>query len=166
MLTTAVALLLAGCGGGGGAAGSPHPAAGSREPPRAGRQPGAAQLVFFQRQGEGGATQDTVAVHRDGTARVEFRHGGAGGRFKDVVLKEATLPVLRRSLRRLPRRSLDRGKPPTGTDQYILRYDGRTLIGVQGAIAPRARAAVRLLDGYIDGVGIARVVHETKTHAR
>lgn len=41
---------------------------------------------------------------------------------------------------------------------------GETLTGRQGAIAPRARGAVELLDGFIDGIGVERVTRETATN--
>ena len=88
----AVAAMLAGCGGG--AADAPTPsrtpaAAGTAQSaPAASKAPAqAAELAFLQRQGEGGATQDTVSVRIDGTATYDRRHGGAGGRFKELELR-------------------------------------------------------------------------------
>ena len=59
----------------------------------------APELVFFQRQGAGGATLDTFTVRRDGTAPLEKRYGGAGGRFKELELREGVLPRLGRRWR-------------------------------------------------------------------
>ena len=56
--------------------------------------------MFFQRQGAGGATLDTFTVRRDGSARLEKRYGGAGGRFKDLELLHGVLPKLRAALAR------------------------------------------------------------------
>jgi len=122
-------------------------------------------LVFFQRQGAGGATLDTFTVRRDGTARLEKRYGGAGGRFKDLVLDQGSLPELKRALAGLPGgATLTRGSPPPGGAQYLVRYRGRTQTGRQGAIAPAARPAVRLLDGFIDGIGVRRTTRESATN--
>jgi hypothetical protein len=126
----------------------------------------APSLVFFQRQGAGGATLDTFTVRRDGTATLAKRYGGAGGRFKELVLETGTLPRLRRALAALPRGStLSRGRPAPGGAQYLLRYRGRTQTGRQGAIAPSARAAVKLLDGFIDGIGVRRTTSESSTNS-
>ena len=124
-------------------------------------------LVYFQRQGAAGATLDTITVRSDGTATHEKRYGGAGGRFRELTLRAGRLPKLRRALARLPRRAstLTRGCPPPGGANYLLRVRGRTLTGRAGAIAPRARPAVRLLDGFIDGIGVRRYTRESATHA-
>ena len=47
----------------------------------------ASPLVYFQRQGEAGATLDTITVRADGTATLQKRHGGAGGRFKEQAAR-------------------------------------------------------------------------------
>jgi hypothetical protein len=123
-------------------------------------------LVFFQRQGAAGATLDTFTIRTDGTARLEKRYGGAGGRFQDLELKPGQLPKLRRELARLPRgSSLERGAPPAEGANYLMRYRGQTLTGRAGGITPAARAAVRRLDGYIDGIGVGKPTRETATHA-
>ncbi len=125
----------------------------------------APELVFFQRQGAGGATLDTFTVRRDGTARLEKRYGGAGGRFKDLELRRGVLPRLKAALARLPRSgTLERGTPDPGGANYLMRYRGETLTGRQGAISPRARPAVELLDGFIDGIGVERATRETATN--
>jgi hypothetical protein len=122
-------------------------------------------LVFFQRQGAAGATLDTFTVRRDGTARLEKRYGGAGGRFKDLVLRHGELPKLRAALAALPPGStLTRGSPPPGGATYLLRYRGRTQTARQGAIVQAARPAVKLLDGFIDGIGVRRTTRETATN--
>ena len=122
-------------------------------------------LVFCQRQGEGGATLDAITVRRDGSATLEKRHGGAGGRFKEQVLRKGVLPKLRRALAALPAgESLTRGSPPAGGTQFILRYRGRTQTAREGGIVPRARDAVELLDGLINGVGVRRTTRERATH--
>ena len=100
MLTAGMLLLLGGCGDSGGTGGtSPAPMTAT---PKANGPIGseAPVLVFCQRQGEGGAT-------------LEKRHGGAGGRFKEQVLRTGELPRLRRALAALPAGdSLTRGDPP------------------------------------------------------
>ena len=157
-LAAGLLLLLAGCGG------SDAPTA-ARTPAPSVPEKQAPVLVFFQRQGAGGATLDTFTVRRDGTARLEKRYGGAGGRFKDLVLRKGSLPRLKTALATLPSGStLTRGSPPPGGAQYLVRYRGRTLTGRQGAIAPQARPAVRLLDGFIDGVGVRRTTRESATN--
>lgn len=122
-LGAAVATMLAGCGGNG-PADAPAPtrtpaAAGTAQSaPAASEAPAAkaAELVYFQRQGEGGATLDTVSVRVDGTATYDRRHGGAGGRFKELVLRRGQLARVRRALAALPKQgsSLTRGSPPPG----------------------------------------------------
>jgi hypothetical protein len=132
-----------------------------------GTPPAAAEIVFFQRQGAGGATLDTVSVRADGTATHARRYGGAGGRFTELRLTAGQLPKLRRALRTLPGGTdLEAGPaPPPGGAQYLMRFHGRTLTGRDGAIAPRARAAVRLLDGYIDGIGVRSTKKDKQTHS-
>ena len=119
-------------------------------------------LVFLQRQGAAGATLDTFTVRRDGSARLEKRYGGAGGRFKDLALKRGELPKLRAALARLPRdgSTLTTGSPPPGGANYLLRYRGRTFTAREGGVVPAARPAVRILDGFIDGVGVRNRVSE------
>ena len=142
----------------GGAAGSTHLSGAGKAKP-------APALVFCQRQGEGGATLDAITVRRDGTATLEKRHGGAGGRFKEQVLRKGELPRLRRALAALPAGdSLTRGNPPPLSTQFILRYRGRTQTAREGGIVPRARPAVKLLDGLINGVGIRATTRERATH--
>jgi hypothetical protein len=122
-------------------------------------------VVFFQRQGAAGATLDTITVRSDGTARHDMRYGGAGGRFREYILREGELAKIRRALARLPREdSLGIGKP--GGAQYLMRYDGRTLTGLAGGIKPAAKPAVKVLDNLIDGIGVAKTTHETATHSR
>ena len=112
-------------------------------------------LVFFQRQGAAGATLDTFTVHRDGSARLEKRYGGAGGRFANLELRPGSLPRLKAALARLPRRfTLTRGSPPPGGPQYLIRYRGRTQTAREDGVIPAARPAVKLLDGFIDGIGV------------
>jgi hypothetical protein len=170
LLSAVPAVVLAGCGGGGGAAdGAGTPAPGSTPAAaRAAAQPGsdAPELVFFQRQGAGGATLDTFTVRRDGTARLEKRYGGAGGRFKDLELRDGELPRLRTALARLPRSgaSLTEGSPPPGGAQYLVRHRGRTFTAREGGVIAAARPAVRILDGFVDGIGVRRVTRENATH--
>ena len=132
-----------------------------------GKSKQAPELVFFQRQGAGGATLDTFTVRRDGSARLEKRYGGAGGRFKDLELRDGVLPRLRAALARLPRSgsTLTQGSPPPGGAQYLLRHRGRTFTAREGGVVPAARPAVRILDGFIDGVGVRKVTRESATHA-
>jgi putative hemolysin len=154
-------LALTGCGDPSGPTASRTPAPSAT--PAA--KPAAPALVFCQRQGEGGATLDAITVRSDGTATLEKRHGGAGGRFKEQVLRKGVLPKLRRALARLPAgSSLTRGSPPPGGTQFILRYRGRTQTAREGGIVPRARAAVKLLDGLINGVGIRQTTRDRATH--
>jgi hypothetical protein len=174
VLAVSAAALLAGCGGSGGSgdghattttarvAATPAPT----RSPRVG-EPKPRTLVFFQRQGAGGATLDTVTVRTDGTARHEKRYGGAGGRFRDLVVRRALLPKLRRALARLPRHgsTLTRGSPPPGGASYLVRVGRRTFTGRAGAIAHRARPSVRLLDGFIDGIGVREYTREHATSA-
>ena len=137
---------------------------GSSEPaPQTASTP--AEVVFFQRQGAGGATLDTITVRANGIVTLQKRYGGAGGRFKDLALKRGQMARLERDLERLPEgSSVTRGTPPAGGAQYLLRLDGRTVTGRQGAIAPAARPAVRRLDGYIDGIGVRQVETDAATH--
>ncbi len=144
----------------GGAAGSTHATG-------VGKERKAKELVFFQRQGAAGATLDTLSVRVDGTATHDMRYGGAGGRFREYVLRKGALDRIRRALSRLPGgSSLTRGSPPPGGAQYLLRYRGRTLTGRAGGIAASARPAVRLLDGIIDGGSIAKKRLVAQTHTR
>ena len=126
----------------------------------------ASTVVFFQRQGAGGATLDTITVRADGSATREKRYGGAGGRFTELRLRPGRPARLRRALKRLPPggSTLTRGSPPPGGARYLLRYGGRTLAGRQGAIAASARPAVRMLDGFIDGIGVRTVQTSARTH--
>ena len=141
----------------GGVAGSTHLPGVGRAKPRT--------VVFFQRQGAGGATLDTITVRTDGSATRQKRYGGAGGRFTQLRLRAGRLARMQRALRRLPRGStLTRGSPPPGGAQYLLRYAGRTQTGRQGAIAVEARPAVRILDGFIDGIGVRKVKTDAATH--
>ena len=161
------ALLLAGCGDGGGtpaASRTPTPSQAPTATQAAGT--GAPVLVFFQRQGAAGATLDTFVVRRDGSGRLEKRYGGAGGRFKDLALKPGELPKLRAALARLPRdgSTLTAGSPPTGGAHYLLRYRGNTFTAREGGVVPAARPAVRILDGFIDGVGVRKATRENATH--
>lgn len=122
-------------------------------------------VVFFQRQGAAGATLDTITVRSDGTARHDMRYGGAGGRFREYVLRKGELAKIRRALAKLPRGgSLGVGTPP-GT-QYLMRYDGRTLTGLDGGIKPAAKPAVKVLDNLIDGIGVAKSKLVAQTHSR
>ena len=167
MILVGALLLLAGCGDSGGATASRTPAPSATPQAERSARPasGAPVLVFFQRQGAAGATLDTFTVRRDGTARLEKRYGGAGGRFKDLVLDAGSLPKLERALAALPGgATLTRGSPPPGGAQYIVRYRGRTQTGREGAIHPAARPAVKLLDGFIDGIGVRRATRETATN--
>ena len=151
---------LARCGDGGG---SPQA---SRTPAATATPAVASVLVFFQRQGAGGATLDTFTVRRDGSGRLEKRYGGAGGRFKDLELRRGVLPRLRAALARLPRSgsTLTQGSPPPGGAQYLLRYRGRTFTARDGGVVAAARPAVRILDGFIDGIGVRKVTRESATN--
>jgi len=166
VIFAAGALLVAGCGGDGQArsTASPVPTAAVSDPPTS--HPSAPVLVFFQRQGAAGATLDTFTVRRDGSARLEKRYGGAGGRFKDVELGKGELPRLKAALARLPRAgsTLTRGSPPPGGAQYVVRYRGRTQTAREGGVVAEARPAVRLLDGFIDGIGVRSPTRETATN--
>jgi hypothetical protein len=107
-------------------------------------------------------------VRVDGTATHDKRYGGAGGRFREYVLKAGLPARIRRALAKLPPRasSITRGTPPPGGAQYLMRYKGRTLTGRAGAIDPAARPAVKLLDELIDGVGVAKVTRTNQTHSQ
>jgi hypothetical protein len=166
--TAALAAALAGCGGGDRPdAGAPRASAVPTAIATTDAAPAARTLVYFQRQGAAGATLDTITVRADGTATHEKRYGGAGGRFRELVLRRGALPRLRRALAGLPRggSTLTRGSPPPGGANYLLRIRGRTLTGRAGAIAPRARPAVKLLDGFIDGIGVREYTREHATSA-
>ena len=146
MVVAGLLAALAGCGGSDGApqaartpaAGDPEPAAAKAEGPTGSKAP---VLVFFQRQGAGGATLDTFTVRTDGSGRLEKRYGGAGGRFKDLELEDGVLPRLRAALAKLPRSAgtLTEGSPPPGGAQYLLRYRGRTLDRPARAASSRRR---------------------------
>jgi hypothetical protein len=168
LIAASLLVLTAGCGGGGDDGGAPRAA--STPTPQAdgiGKEKQAPVLVFFQRQGAGGATLDTFTVRRDGSGRLEKRYGGAGGRFKDLELRRGALPRLRAALAKLPRSgsTLTRGSPPPGGAQYLLRYRGRTFTAREGGVVARARPAVRILDGFIDGIGVRRVTRESATNS-
>jgi hypothetical protein len=122
-------------------------------------------VVFFQRQGLAGATLDTITVRSDGTAKHDMRHGGAGGRFREYILREGELAKIRRALAKLPRGD-SLGAGPRGGAQYLMRYGSRTLTGSAGGISPRAKPAVKLLEGLLDGSGVARTTRENQTHSR
>jgi hypothetical protein len=127
----------------------------------------AREVVFFQRQGLAGATLDTISVRADGTATHEMRHGGAGGRFREFVLRKGMLGRIRRALAKLPDEgTITRGSPPPGGANYLIRFGGRTLTGRAGGIEPAARPAVRLLDGLIDAIGVAKVTRKNQTQTR
>jgi hypothetical protein len=169
VLAAGMLLLLGGCGDSGAPTASRTPApvasASATPKPKGPIGSGAPVLVFCQRQGEGGATLDAITVRRDGTATLEKRHGGAGGRFKEQVLRKGELPRLKRALAALPAgESLTRGNPPPLSTQFILRYRGRTQTARQGGIVPRARPAVKLLDGLINGIGIRQTTRDRATH--
>lgn len=156
-MTVAGLALLAGCGGS--SSGAPKPT------PTAAKPAEAETVVFFQRQGAGGATLDTITVREDGGVTLQKRYGGAGGRFKELRLRAGELAHVKRDLTRLPSgSSLTRGSPPPGGAQYLLRLGARTLTGREGGIVPAARPAVRRLDGYIDGIGVRAVKTTTSTH--
>ena len=131
-----------------------------------GKEKKAPTLVFCQRQGEGGATLDAITVRRDGTATLEKRHGGAGGRFKEQILRKGELPKLERALAALPPgSSLTRGSPPPGGAQFILRHRGRTQTARRRAGSSRERGPrCRLLDDLINGIGIRQTTRERATH--
>ena len=168
VLCVGLLALLCGCGGSGAPAASRTPA-----PPAAATPAGAPTassapvLVFCQRQGEGGATLDAITVRRDGTATLEKRHGGAGGRFKEQVLRKGELARLKAALSKLPRSGagLTHGNPSPGVAQYIVRYRGETLTAARGVTVPRARAAIGMLDDLIDGIGIRKTTRDRATHA-
>jgi hypothetical protein len=122
-------------------------------------------VVFFPRQGLAGATVDTVSVRADGAVTRQRRYGGAGARFAELKLKPGQRPKLDRALKQLPRGSnMTTGSPPPGGAQYLLRLHGHTLVGRAGGIAPAARPAVKILDGYIDGIGVVKVAKDKQTH--
>ena len=169
LILAGAALLLAGCGDDGGApkaARTPSPAP-TVAAAKATASAGAPVLVFFQRQGAGGATLDTFTVRRDGSGRLEKRYGGAGGRFKDLELRPGVLPRLRVALAKLPHSgsTLTQGSPPPGGAQYLLRYRGLTFTARDGGVIPAARPAVRILDGFIDGIGVRKVTRESATNS-
>jgi hypothetical protein len=141
----------------GGAAGSTHAA-------NIGK---AKELVFFQRQGAAGATLDTVSVRADGTITRQRRYGGAGARFSELRMKDGQLEKLERALRTVPAgSSMTVGSPPPGGAQYLLRMHGHAIVGRAGGIARAARPAVKLLNGYIDGIGVVRVKQDEQTHSQ
>ena len=151
--------VLAGCGDS-----SPAPSRPASTPTQAPAAE-APTVVFFQRQGAGGATLDTITVREDGTVTLQKRYGGAGGRFKELELLDGQLPRVRRELARLPDgATMTTGSPPPGGASYLLRFEGRTLTGREGGIVPSAKPAVRRLDGFIDGVGVRPVKDDVSTH--
>jgi hypothetical protein len=154
------AALAGGCGGGSKPASSPAGGAAGSTPSAAPRT-----VVFFQRQGAAGATLDTITVRSDGTATHDMRYGGAGGRFRDYILRRGVLARIRRALHGLPARS-SLGMGPVGNAQYLLRFDGRTMTGRLGGISRRARPAVKVLDGLLDGIGVAETTRQNQTHSR
>jgi hypothetical protein len=168
LIVAGAALLLAGCGHGSDRSGASRTSAAATTPAaaKAAAAPPAPVLVFFQRQGAGGATLDTFTVRRDGSSRLEKRYGGAGGRFKDLSLARGELPKLRDALARLPRKgsTLTAGSPPPGGAQYLLRYHGLTFTAREGGVVPAARPAVRILDGFINGIGVRKPTRENATH--
>ena len=144
----------------GGVAGSTHMSG-------IGKERKARELVFFQRQGAAGATLDTISVRVDGTATHDKRYGGAGGRFREYVLRKGALPRLRRALATLPRgSSFSHGTPTQGNANYLIRYRGRTMTGQAGSLDPSAKAAVRMLDNFLDGIGVEKTTRVNQTHAQ
>jgi hypothetical protein len=125
----------------------------------------APEYVFFQIQGAGGATLDTLSVRTDGTATHAHRYGGAGGRFSELRLLKGRMARLRRALATLPHgHKLESGPPPPpGGAQFLMRFKGRTLVGRRGAIAPRARPATQLLSDFLDGIGVVRTRKDIQT---
>jgi hypothetical protein len=110
-------------------------------------------LVFLQRNGGLAATLDTVEVREDGTVRLERRYGGAGGRFDDFQLRAADLTRLERLVARAPLASPGpaEGRATRAGYTYIVRAQGHTATGLQGALPIRLRQLVRMLDAILDG---------------
>ena len=112
---------------------------------------------FFQRQGAAGATLDTVSVRADGTPPARGATAGPARASPSCGCARARWRSCAQALRRLPQAStMTCGSPPPGGAQYLLRIDGHAITGRAGGIAPRARAAVKVLNGYIDGIGVSR----------
>jgi hypothetical protein len=140
------AVLAAGCGG----ADAPQRAA---APTATATPPEAAELVWFQRQGFGGATQHTITVLADGTAEIDRRHGGAGARLERVRLDPAVFSRLRRILAHTPVAHPGRavGTPPSGASQFMLRLDGEVATAREGAVPRALRPAVGVFVAMLDG---------------
>ncbi len=127
----------------------------------------ASPLVFFQRQGAAGATLDTITVRADGTATLQKRYGGAGGRFKELrAARAASWPRLRRDLAAAARRQLADAREPAARRRAVPAAParGRTLTAREGGIVPAARPAIRRLERYIDGIGVREVKTDVSTH--
>jgi hypothetical protein len=159
-LLLAVLATFAGCGD---SSPAPRPASTPTQAPAA--RAAAPTVVFFQRQGAGGATLDAITVRADGSVTLQKRYGGAGGRFKELALRRGELARVRRDLARLPSGgTLTSDRPAPGGAQYLLRIGDRALTGREGGLSARAKPAVRRLDGYIDGIGVRQVETTTATH--
>ena len=138
---------------------------------RLGGVAGATHLGHRQEKARSWSSSARAAARRSTPSRsaataapLEKRYGGAGGRFKDLSCATA---CCRGRAGAVPRSgsSLTQGSPPPGGAQYLLRYRGRTFTAREGGVVPAARPAVRILDGFIDGVGVRKVTRENATHA-
>jgi hypothetical protein len=134
----AVALLLAGCGGG-------APAKPLRPEP-------ARELVYMSRNTLW-AVPDDVAVHADG--RVDYRlllHTKVNMKVRHTKLSPPALASLRRLVADARLAGADRpGSPqPRNGFRYLLRIDGRSITTVDGQLAPGVRPLIRRLSRLED----------------
>jgi hypothetical protein len=144
LLGAAVCLLLAGCGGN-----RTEPAATTAEAHPARPAPG--RLLAVQRLGGVVATSETLFVHRDGTAMLDRRHGGAGRRVERFRITPERLRVIRRGvaeLRAYPPR--ERPDDPARVT-YTLWAAGRSYRAQQGVMERRERPLFRALESVING---------------
>ena len=158
---------IAGCGGSSSPtarpASTPTPAPAAPSPVGARRRSSSSSSA----RAPAGATLDTLSVRVDGTATHEMRYGGAGGRFRDYVLRTGALARIRRALAEVPPgSSLTRGSPPPGGAQYLLRSPGPDADRPRRRDRRRRAARVTLLDGVIDGGSIASSKLIAQTHTR
>lgn len=147
----AICLVLAGCGGDGGATRSVARAVPT--PPEHPARPASGRLLAVQRLGGAVATSETLIVERDGSATLDRRHGGAGRRVERFRITPERMGAIRRALQRV------RAHPPQERAEdpdrvtYTVWASGRSYRAQQGLMSRRAQPLFRALEGVIDGQG-------------
>jgi hypothetical protein len=161
--TTALLVLLAGCGGSApqrasspDRASSPaHASSPDREAALAASHGG--ELVYLSRNVETGIPED-VYVYADGTVRYRYLlHTKITMRDRHTTLSAASMQRLHALLARTRLNDADRGgtKPPRGGYWYVLRTAGRTIATADGHLAPGVRPLITRL-GRLEDRMLAR----------